>query len=143
MLLFLAPMLLDAQAPDLSWMVGHWCTEPRNGATICETWTPVQGGAMRGKGTTQKAGKVTTNEAMTILIDESGMVFHAEPTNQSPADFRAARFDAKARSVTFEDATHDYPQRVRYWREGEALLAEISLIDGSKAMRWTFRRMPD
>jgi hypothetical protein len=42
--------------------------------------------------------------------------------------------------VRFEDRSHDYPQRVRYWRDGEALLAEISMLDGTKAMRWRFRR---
>ncbi|NIJ22378.1 hypothetical protein FHS95_004093 [Sphingomonas naasensis] len=141
MLLFLAPLLFDAQTPDLGWLVGHWCTEPKNGGVTCENWAPMQGGAMRGTGTSEKAGKVTANEAMTILISDSGVVFHAEPANQPPADFRAVKLDAAARSVTFEDATHDYPQRVRYWREGEALLAEISLADGSQARRWRFQRV--
>ena len=43
--------------------------------------------------------------------------------------------------MTFVNPGHDYPQRVRYWREGGALKAEISLIDGSNAMQFTFARM--
>ncbi|MDP5277367.1 DUF6265 family protein [Sphingomonas sp. DG1-23] len=140
MLLLLAPLLLDAQQPDLGWLAGHWCAEPKSGKVTCEDWGPLDKGVMRGTGTTRTGERVTTNEAMRITVDESGMVFHAEPANQQPADFRAVKIDAKARSVTFEDATHDYPQRVRYWREGETLLAEISLADGSKAMRWLFHR---
>lgn len=141
MLLLLAPVLLQAQLPDLIWLAGHWCTEPREGALTCETWSAMDGGVMHGAGTTRKAGQVRTNESMTILISESGMFFHAEPKNQAPADFRMAKFDPAARSVTFEERSHDYPQRVRYWREGEALLAEISMLDGSKAVRWTFHRV--
>jgi hypothetical protein len=40
----------------------------------------------------------------------------------------------------FANPAHDYPQRIRYWLEGNALNAEISRIDGSKTVRWTYRR---
>ena len=45
-----------------------------------------------------------------------------------------------AAHATFENAAHDYPQRITYARDGETLTATISLIDGSKAMRWTYKR---
>jgi len=48
---------------------------------------------------------------------------------------------AKEAGVTFINALHDYPQRIRYWREGEELLAEVSLADGSKPVRWRYRRL--
>jgi hypothetical protein len=35
----------------------------------------------------------------------------------------------------FENAAHNDPQRIRYWREGDVLKAEISAIDGSMAKR--------
>lgn len=143
MLLILTPLLLGAQAPDLGWLVGHWCTEPRNGTRTCETWKPIDKGVMRGLGTTRAGTFVKTNEAMTITVGESGTVFHAEPARQKPADFPMRKLDPAARSVVFGDAAHDFPQRVRYWREGETLMAEISLLDGSKAMRWAFRRTPE
>src|SRR5687768_11568794 len=87
MLLILAPLLLDAQTPDLGWLVGNWCTEPKNGATTCETWKPMGKGRMHGAGTTRAGTFVKTNEAMTIIVNESGAVFHAEPAGQKPADF--------------------------------------------------------
>jgi hypothetical protein len=43
--------------------------------------------------------------------------------------------------VTFVNAGHDYPQRIHYRATGDTLTAEISLADGSKAMRWTFNRV--
>jgi len=60
MLLILAPLLLDAQTPDLGWLVGNWCTEPKNGATTCETWKPMGKGRMHGAGTT-RAGTFDVN----------------------------------------------------------------------------------
>jgi hypothetical protein len=123
----------------LEWMVGTWCTEPRNGTLTCEIWMPMDKSVMRGEGTT-RTERGTTRESMRIQIGETGAVFHAEPQGQAPADFRAVTIDAAARAVTFENAAHDYPQRVRYWRDGELLMAEISLADGSKPQRWRYER---
>ena len=45
-----------------------------------------------------------------------------------------------AHEVVFANPAHDYPQRVRYWREGDLLKAEIALADGLRAMAFTYRR---
>ena len=42
------------------------------------------------------------------------------------------------RMIEFANPGHDYPQRIRYWREGDTLNAEISLMDGSRASRWSY-----
>jgi hypothetical protein len=47
------------------------------------------------------------------------------------------------RGVTFTNVANDYPQRIRYWREGAAMVAEVAMADGSRARRWRFRRMRD
>ena len=78
---------------------------------------------------------------MRISGDAGGFVFHAEPAGQAATDFQASPGDAVAQGITFVNAAHDYPQRIRYWREGEMLMAEISLADGGKPMRWAYRRM--
>jgi hypothetical protein len=41
--------------------------------------------------------------------------------------------------IIFVNPAHDYPQRIRYWQDGRRLNAEISLKDGSRAMRWLYR----
>jgi hypothetical protein len=135
-------LLATTPDPDLNWLAGQWCTAPKDNIRTCESWTVMEKGVMHGKGITRAAEQVTTNETMMITVTDSGIFFHAEPANQKPADFRAVEFSTEGRSVTFEDRAHDYPQRVRYWREGEALRAEISQSDGSKAVRWLFRRTP-
>jgi hypothetical protein len=142
-LTFMLILLAAAPDPDVSWLAGQWCTAQKDDIRTCESWTAMEKGVMHGKGITRSAESVTTNEMMTITVTDSGIFFHAEPANQKPADFRAVAFSTEGRSVTFEDRTHDYPQRVRYWREGETLRAEISQSDGSKAVRWVFRRTPE
>jgi hypothetical protein len=42
-------------------------------------------------------------------------------------------------SIEFANPQHDYPQRIRYWREGDLLKAEIALIDGTQAVGWTYQ----
>ena len=47
---------------------------------------------------------------------------------------------ARTAEIVFANPQHDYPQRIRYWRDGMDLNAEISTMDGSQAVRWHYRR---
>jgi hypothetical protein len=61
----------------------------------------------------------------------------------SPGGAPAVRFDARTATesaVEFINPSNDYPQRIRYERKGGEVEAEISLLDGSKPMRWHFKR---
>ncbi|RYD55917.1 MAG: hypothetical protein EOP60_05525 [Sphingomonadales bacterium] len=133
----------SAQESDLGWLVGKWCTEKSEAArtTTCETWTPIGNGVMRGLGKTLHERYITIDEQMEIRRDGEGFVLHSEPIRQKPTNF-FARGVQPAMAVRFENRAHDYPQVVRYWREGDMLMAEISLADGSKPRRWTYRREP-
>ena len=127
-----------AQDASLGWLVGEWCTTPAPGEKVtCERWRPMVSGVMEGQ-TIVHHQRFHTVEAMRITQGGMGLVFHAEPQGQPPADFHAAA--AQGNAVRFENRAHDYPQVVRYWREGEVLMAEISLADGSKPQRWTYHR---
>jgi hypothetical protein len=44
--------------------------------------------------------------------------------------------------VVFENATHDFPQRVIYWKEGEVLAARIegTLRGKERSEEWRFKR---
>ena len=48
--------------------------------------------------------------------------------------------EADGSSITFVNAGHDYPQRVRYEVTASGLEAEVSLADGSKSNKWSYRR---
>src|SRR5688572_3968477 len=131
-------------APALPvWMAGCW--ETRSGLPVTvECWSKPDGPVMRGESISGSGGKTDEHEKMEIVHAETDdpaipwMTFWATPIGQDPV-----RFDwvpSPEPGVTFVNASHDYPQRIRYWREGKHLMAEIALADGSKVRRWRYSR---
>lgn len=120
-----------------AWMAGCW-VEQKDAAWTEECWTSAKGEVMIGSGRTGTGDRVRSRETMQILREPTGLALYAAPLGVSRTRF-AARADGEG--VTFVNAGHDYPQRIRYWREGDALLAEASLADGRRAKRWRFKRM--
>jgi Domain of unknown function (DUF6265) len=121
------------------WMTGGW--ERIDGEKWAdEFWTPPRGGMMMGSSRTGKSERLTFWELMRIVREADGKIaFIAIAGDQKPVRFTAA--SAKPNEIIFENAAHDFPQRIRYWREGRELRAEISLIDGSKAVPFAFTPM--
>jgi Domain of unknown function (DUF6265) len=137
----LALLLMAQSAPrdavgDLGWMSGQWRTA--DGATE-EGWTAPRGGMMLGVGRTIHDGTVREYEFLRLQAGADGVpVYWGSPNGVAPVGFRLTR--AGPSSVTFDNPDHDYPQRIRYRRDGDALIATISAIDDSHAMSWTYRR---
>src|SRR3546814_10927758 len=65
--------------------------------------------------------------------DDGAIAYIAMPQGGTPVAFRLVRHDIA--SARFENAAHDYPQRIEYARTGDTLTATISAIDGSRARR--------
>ena len=145
--LLMAAALLQSNAPsvnDLVWLSGHWRTvEPSlaSGPSFTEEiWSSVAGYSMVGVNRTVRGSRTASFEYMRIEWDERGTAFFG-----SPGGAPAVRFDlvaATASSATFENRQHDYPQRIVYRRDGDTLMATVSLADGSRPMSWTFRLQP-
>ena len=136
-------LALQSFNPDVSqlgWLSGHWRTEMQAQEWSEELWSGSEGGTLIGVSRTIRGDRTHFFEFMRIAVDEQGSAFFA-----SPAGAPAARFpmvEARQNFVAFESATHDYPQRIVYRRDGDTLIATISLADGSRAHSWTFRRRP-
>lgn len=126
------------------WLAGCWI-EQKDAGWAEECWTSARGGVMIGSGRTGIGERVSSWETMQIIRDDAavgksdGLSFFAAPRGVNRTEFRA-RADGGP-GISFHNAGHDYPQRIRYWREGEFLLAETALADGSRAKRWKFKRM--
>jgi Domain of unknown function (DUF6265) len=139
--LLLAPVPLLAAAPDPlpAWLTGAWAL--KNGDEWGdEFWTPPRGGIMIGAARMGKGEKLIVWESTRIAYDEDGkLAFWAMPRGVPATKFRMV--SRGTTDVVFANAAHDYPQRVRYWREGKMLKAEISMIDGSKAFRFDYLPM--
>ena len=122
-----------------AWMAGAWIM--RAGENRAEEyWTPADGGVMIGAGKSFAGDRLRSFEHMRIAPGEDGRLhFFASPDGAPFSAF--AMVEQGDGNITFANPAHDYPQRIRYWREGDTLNAEISLADGSRPMRWRFTRM--
>lgn len=140
MLCLQVPAFACDEGPPLpEWMAGAWAREDAEGWAD-EYWTPARGGMMIGASRSGKGEKLQFWEQMRIEREADGtVVFWAVANDQKPV-----RFVAKAKTdseIVFENPTHDYPQRIHYWREGKELKAEISLMDGSQAAQFSLKAM--
>lgn len=136
-------LLLVAASPaasvaDLGWLAGDWVSEA-DGRWTEESWGSPRGAMMIGYSRSGRGDVLREFEFLRIAAGEGGtLAYLAQPQGRAPVSFPLVRHD-KA-SVTFENAAHDYPQRIAYARSGDTLTATISAIDGSKARSWTYRR---
>lgn len=129
---------LCAAVDDLAWMAGEW-TADADGKWTEERWSTPCGGIMLGTSRSVKDGAVREFEFVRVEDGKDGApAYIAQPGGGAPVAFRLVK--SEAASATFENPGHDYPQRIVYARNGDALTATISAIDGSNAMSWTLSR---
>lgn len=136
------PLLMLAEAAALpmpTFLSGCWEERRTDSGWTEECWTDLRGGLMIGSGRTGMADSVSHWEWMRIEQGPDGIpVFFGSPKGAPAVGFRATESDGS--SITFVNSAHDYPQRVRYEVTDVGLDAEVSLADGSKPNRWSYRR---
>jgi hypothetical protein len=133
-------MLAEAAAlPMPAFISGCWEQRREGGGWTEECWTDTRGGLMIGSGRDGSGDKVGHWEWMRIERGADGsLTFYGSPKGAPPVGFKAIEADGK--SITFVNASHDYPQRVRYLATEAGIDAEVSLADGSRPNRWSYRR---
>lgn len=134
-----APLAAQDVAPLPAFMTGIWIQREGENWTE-ESWSA---GNVRMLGASREGSGDVVKSRETLVIERSGdtLVLIAQPGEAPPVVFPMVHQDAA--SIEFASPAHDYPQRIRYWREGEALGAEISLMDGTRAVRWTYSARSD
>jgi len=133
-----APISAAGPGPALpEWLSGSWAME--DGASWAEEyWTSPRGGIMLGTGREGFGPEIRFWESMRIAVNREGrLVFYAQPKGAPPVEFPMATMSDDA--IEFANGAHDYPQRIRYWRQGQLLMAETAKLDGSDAQRWNYR----
>ncbi|MDP9422213.1 MAG: DUF6265 family protein [Pseudomonadota bacterium] len=137
--LMLAQAATATTLPLPAFLSGCWEQQTETGRWTEECWTDTRGGLMIGSGRDGNGDKVRHWEWMRIERGADGSVtFYGSPKGAAPVGFKATQADEK--SITFVNASHDYPQRVHYSVTDTGLNAEISLADGGNPNRWTYRR---
>jgi len=121
-----------------AWMAGCW--EQVSGEHWTEEcWMGPRGGVMLGAGRSGVGEKLREWEASEIIAGPDGkLAYWASPQGGARVSFPMV--SQGPHEIVFANPAHDYPQRIRYWMEGEALNAEISMIGGDRPRRWTYRR---
>lgn len=127
----------SADLTQLAWLAGHWTRQ--DGARWSEEhWLPPRDGLMLGVNRAGNGSGKTSFEFLRIAPDTDGTpVYWASPGGASAVSFRLE--SAEGTQASFVNPEHDYPQRIRYVRDGDRLTATISLLDGSQGMRFEWR----
>ena len=137
--LLLAETAAAPAMPMPAFLSGCWEQRSAEDRWTEECWTDTRGGLMIGSGRTGKGDNVGHWEWMRIERSADGVLtFYGSPKGVPAVGFKAIEGDAK--SITFVNARHDYPQRVRYVATDTGLDAEVSRADGSNPNRWNYRR---
>ena len=136
-----APLASAASLDQLQWLQGCWAAEGAQAGSV-EQWMGPAGGSMLGASRTVKGGKTVAFEFMQMRESEPGkIVFIAQPSGVAPTTFALLR-EADGEFV-FENAAHDFPQRVIYKRDGAMLRARIEgMVKGKpKAIDFPMQRI--
>ncbi len=129
-------------ADDLAWMGGYWLSCD-GGGEVSETWSDPRGGILLGSAATLTSGKLAGFEFSRIAPADAGsgnVAYFAGVDGAAPVAFPAK--EANGTRVVFENAAHDFPQRVIYERTGDVLNARIEGHSGDRdqVMTWTYRK---
>lgn len=141
MMLVAAPLAAsEAPAALPGWMAGAWEQTGADGRWADEYWTPPRGTMMIGAARIGRGDAPAMFEHTRIVQKADGTLsFFAQPRGAPAAEFPMVA--GGPAMIEFANAEHDYPQRIRYWRENGRLKARISLMDGSKAHDWDYGAM--
>ena len=102
---------------DLNWMSGCWASVGGNAkeSLTSEQWMAAEGGMMLGIGRTVRKGKAVDYEFMRIEQRGSDLIFISRPkANKDDTEFKLIKLTTD--EAVFENAAHDFPQRVIYRR---------------------------
>ena len=134
----LVAALAGPTADDLSWMSGYWLSCD-GGREVSEAWSDPRAGMMVGHGVTVSGGRAQF-ETFRVAAHGDGVAYFAQPSGAPPTIFAAV--EVEANRVVFENAENDFPQRVIYSRDGEALTARIEgeMNGQTQAMEWRFQK---
>lgn len=123
---------------SLAWLAGSWSGTSR-GIEMEEHWTAPKGNTMVGIHRDVGNGLTLAFEFLRIEQRDGQLVYLSMPDGRSPATPFALKESAATR-VVFENAAHDFPQRIIYWKDGRNLRARIegSVNGKASSQEWSW-----
>ena len=126
---------------ELAWLTGNW-TGLQNGLDMEESWLAPKGNTMIGVHRDVKDDRTVSFEFFRIEATAEGITYWASPKGKPATPFRL--IESSGKRVVFENAQHDFPQRVIYWLADDNLHAKIegTLHGKTASEEWTWQRSP-
>ena len=103
------------QPHKLAWMEGCWALVNQERA-VEEQWMAPRGKTMLGTSRTVQGVHLVSYEFMMIREDGDRLAFEVRPSGRPPILFKASTLTDS--SVVFENAKHEFAQRIGYRRAG-------------------------
>ena len=125
---------------SMAWLEGRW-TGISDGLHMEEHWTSPTGDGLVGMHKDVKAGKMVSFEFFRIVSQEDGIYYMTSPGGVPATPFKL--IEQSARRLVFENAEHDFPQRILYWSEkpGELRARIEGAVNGKQeSMEWRWQR---
>jgi hypothetical protein len=126
----------------VAWLAGCWRGLYGEPGTA-EHWMPLAGGTLLGMGRTVRQGRTVDHEFLQIRETSEGkLVYIAQPSGQPMAQFTAVRI--AEHEVVFENAEHDFPQRILYRLDADGRLQariEGTVKGASKGIDFPMKRV--
>jgi hypothetical protein len=118
-------------------LAGDW-VQNKGAIRTEEHWDVPQNGVMTGTSRRSEGNEKQWEEQMRIEAGADGRyTLSVSQSNEPAVSFAMVR--RSSIEIIFANPAHDYPQRIRYWREGPVLKAQISLVDGSRPVDWVYQ----
>ena len=124
----------------LAWMAGAWSGTSR-GIEMEEQWTVPKGNSMIGMHRDVGKGRTLGFEFLRIEQLADSIVYLSMPNGRSPATPFPLK-EVSGTRVVFENRTHDFPQRIIYWKDGADLRARIEGTQNGKQASQEWRWSP-
>lgn len=126
--------------PDPShWLLGTWVNLTPRGA-VYESWTRQADGSLAGKSYAIKGADTLVFETVQLIREKDVLLYIPTVPNQNqgqPVRFTATKVSAE--QLVFENAAHDFPQRISYTRiHQDSLVAEIAGMRNGQLRKQTF-----
>ena len=124
----------------LAWLQGAW-KGVKDGIAMEEHWTSPDGGGLVGMHKDSKSGSMISFEFFRIVATDSvGICYLSSPRGAPPTPFCAIEIGNQR--VVFENAAHDFPQRIVYWLDKGKLHARIegSMNGREESEEWVWEK---
>lgn len=111
----------------LGWIAGSWAGT-QGPIRSEEHWTPPRGGTMLGVARMIDGERTVFFEYLRIEKRADGIYYVANPAGRGETAFQLV--SEEARKAVFENPRHDFPTKITYWADGDAVLH--ARIEGRK-----------